>query len=298
MGLKTQAAGIGSLAEPVRRALYEYVVAQSQPVGREEAAVAVDVPGHKANFHLDRLVDEGLLEVEFRRLTGRTGPGAGRPAKLYRRSAREWLVSLPPRRYDLVGHILAAGVERAGRDGMPLDDALHEAARTEGTGIGDEARVLPESPSLSDVLANQGYQPRTEDDAIVLANCPFDSLAQEHTALVCGLNCSFVQGVAEGLGRDDVKARLEPRLGHCCVTLRSTRTNAPGRRAAGGPFERAAPAPRVVDLDARRALAGDVDVVEERKGRGANSSPDLASGAMQRRRRLISPHMTTGTEHS
>ena len=220
MELEAQAAGIGSLAEPVRRALYEYVVAQPQPVGREEAAAAVDVPGHKANFHLDRLVDEGLLEVEFRRLTGRTGPGAGRPAKLYRRSDREWAVSLPPRRYDLVGHILAAGVERAGRERVDLDDALRDAAVAEGETLGAAARSVPGSPSLAEVLAAQGYQPRTDDDTIVLANCPFDSLAKEHTSLVCGLNCSFVQGVADGLGRDDVEARLEPRPGLCCVTVR------------------------------------------------------------------------------
>ena len=103
MDLEAQAAGIGALAEPIRRALYEYVVAQPEPVGREQAAQAVGVPGHKAIFHLDRLVEEGLLAVEYRRLGGRTGPGAGRPSKLYRRAEREWSVSLPPRRYDLVG---------------------------------------------------------------------------------------------------------------------------------------------------------------------------------------------------
>jgi predicted ArsR family transcriptional regulator len=222
--LETQAAGIGSLAEPVRRALYEYVVAQPHTVGREEAASAVGVPAHKANFHLDRLVEEGLLEVEFRRLTGRTGPGAGRPAKLYRRSDREWAVSLPPRRYDLVGHILAAGVERARQGEVTVDDALHDAARTEGAGIGDEARSLPGTPSLSDVLAAQGYLPRTDAEVLVLANCPFDSLAQEHTALVCGINCSFVQGVADGLGRDDLEARLEPEPGRCCVVVGERRT--------------------------------------------------------------------------
>lgn len=221
MELETQAAGIGALAEPVRRALYEYVVTRAQPVGREEAAAAVGVPGHKANFHLDRLVAEGLLEVEFRRLSGRTGPGAGRPAKLYRRSDREWAVSLPPRRYDLVGHILAAGVERARRDDVAVDDALHDAAREEGTTIGAEARSASGPPTLADVLAHQGYEPRTDDDVLVLANCPFDSLAQEHTELVCGLNCAFVQGVAHGLGRDDLEARLEPEPGRCCVTVRS-----------------------------------------------------------------------------
>lgn len=216
MDIETQAAGIGALAEPVRRALYEYVVAQSEPVGREQAAAAVGLPGHKAIFHLDRLVEEGLLEVEFRRLSGKSGPGAGRPSKLYRRSEREWSVSLPARRYDLVGRILAAGVDRARREQVELDDALDEAATAEGVSVGDDARPR----SLSDVLTHEGYEPRAEDDALVLANCPFDALAQDHTDLVCGLNRSFVQGVADGLGRNDLKACLEPQQGHCCVKIR------------------------------------------------------------------------------
>lgn len=216
MDIQTQAAGIGALAEPIRRSLYEYVVAQPEPVGREQAAEAVELPVHKAIFHLDRLVDEGLLEVEFRRLSGRSGPGAGRPAKLYRRSEREWSVSLPPRRYDLVGHILATAVDRARREQVTLDEALDEVAAAEGVALGQEARPSP----LPDVLAHQGYEPRTQDDVLVLANCPFDSLAQEHTELVCGLNRSFVQGVVDGLGRDDVTACLEPERGHCCVKVR------------------------------------------------------------------------------
>jgi len=113
--LSEQASSIGALAEPVRGALYAFVVAQREPVSREQAADGVDVPVHTAKFHLDKLVEEGLLDVEFRRLTGRTGPGAGRPSKLYHRSAREVSVSLPERRYDVVGRILAGGVVRAER---------------------------------------------------------------------------------------------------------------------------------------------------------------------------------------
>lgn len=108
MDLGAQAAGIGALADDTRRALYEYVVAQPDPVGREQASSALGIAQHNVSFHLDRLVSEGLLDVEFRRLTGRSGPGAGRPSKLYRRAPREFGVSLPPRRYDLVGDILAA----------------------------------------------------------------------------------------------------------------------------------------------------------------------------------------------
>lgn len=216
MDLATQAAGIGALAEPIRRALYEYVVTQPEAVGREAAATAVGVAAHKANFHLDRLVDEGLLEVEFRRLSGKTGPGAGRPSKLYRRSAREWSLSLPARRYDLAGHILAAGVDCARRQQIALADALDQAAHDEGESVGAEARPR----SLVDVLADQGYEPRIDEAVLVLANCPFDALAVQHTDLVCGLNRAYVQGVADGLGHTDVRACLEPEDGQCCVKVR------------------------------------------------------------------------------
>jgi predicted ArsR family transcriptional regulator len=219
--LGRQAAGIGVLADDTRRALYEYVVAQPDPVGREQAASALDLPVHRATFHLDRLVAEGLLDVEFRRLSGRTGPGAGRPSKLYRRAAQEFAVSLPARRYELVGDILAAAVTRAAEGGS-LDRALDECARDEGLGIGGAATGLDESlDALAEVLAGQGYEARVDDGTVILANCPFDALARRHTGLVCGLNRSFVQGVADGLGCD-ATARLEPSDERCCVTARTT----------------------------------------------------------------------------
>jgi predicted ArsR family transcriptional regulator len=217
--LSRLAAGIGVLADDTRRALYEYVVAQPEPVGREQAAAAVDLPLHRASFHLDRLVTEGLLEVEFRRLTGRTGPGAGRPSKLYRRSGQEFAVSLPERRYELVGEILATAFARA-TGGAELDRALDESAREEGVDIGTAAAGLGDSLSaLAEVLAGQGYEARLEDGTVVLANCPFDALARTHTDLVCGLNRSFVQGVADGLGCD-ATACLQPDPERCCVTAR------------------------------------------------------------------------------
>src|SRR3954462_5355226 len=138
-------AGIAALAEPARRALYLYVVAQADPVGREQAAAALGMPVHSAKFHLDRLVAEGLLDVEFRRLTGRTGPGAGRPSKLYRRSASEFAVSVPQRRYDLAGRILAAAVDRATAEGVPVAtvvrDVATEAGRQAATDVADADSV-------------------------------------------------------------------------------------------------------------------------------------------------------------
>ncbi|GAA1172354.1 helix-turn-helix domain-containing protein [Ornithinimicrobium humiphilum] len=226
-------AGIGALAEPTRRRLYDYVVAQPGPVGREQAARELDLPLHTVSFHLDRLVRDELLEVEYRRLGQRTGPGSGRPSKLYRRAAREVAVSLPPRRYDLVGEVLAAGVARA-LAGTPLEASLEREAAEAGRVAGEEA--AGEDPvgggpgealeALAATLEPLGYEPRrtgpedADAPSLLLANCPFHALAQRHTELVCGLNQHFVQGVAEGLGRGEVQACLEPGEGRCCVVAR------------------------------------------------------------------------------
>jgi predicted ArsR family transcriptional regulator len=220
----TQAAGIGALVDETRRGLYEYVVREPDPVGREQAASALDLPLHTASFHLDRLVAEGLLEVEFRRLSGRTGPGAGRPSKLYRRAGRTFAVSLPPRRYDLVGDILAEAVTRAAA-GDTLDQSLAASAHEEGLALGRGATGLAAEatlPAVAGVLAGQGYEPRVDEDVVTLRNCPFDDLARKHTQLVCGLNRTFVQGVVDGLERADATACLEPEDGWCCVKVRPT----------------------------------------------------------------------------
>jgi predicted ArsR family transcriptional regulator len=214
--LSVQATGIGALAEPVRRDLYLFVVGEAEPVSREQAAAGVGVPLHTAKFHLDKLVDSGLLAVEFRRLTGRTGPGAGRPSKLYRRGDQELAVSLPERRYDLAGRILATAVERAAAERVPVDAAVREAAREEGRRAADDAGEQP----VVDVLAAHGYEPRTREDEVVLANCPFDALVRDHTALVCGLNEQFVGGVIDGLDCTEWQACLDPEPGLCCVRLR------------------------------------------------------------------------------
>lgn len=219
---------IAALAEPVRRALYRFVVRQAAPVSRDEAAEGVGVPRHVAKFNLDKLAEDGLLETEFSRPPGRSGPGAGRPAKRYRRADREIALSLPERRYDLAGHVMAAALEAATGTGAPAGDALQEAARRTGRDAGAAARTgLGTRPSsarlrerLAEVLADHGYEPRTSSSGLALDNCPFHALAEEHRALVCGMNRDLVAGVLEGLGADRLRAELDPAPGRCCVTVR------------------------------------------------------------------------------
>jgi predicted ArsR family transcriptional regulator len=220
------ASALASLADPTRRRLYRFVAREPGPVSREQAAEGVGVAGHTAKFHLDKLVDEGLLEVEFRRLTGRTGPGAGRPAKLYRRSDREVALSLPERHYDLLGRILAEAVEVATDSGTAVGQAAASVAHREGHNLGEAAagRTAGGEPlaRLASTLEPNGYEPRLEDDRMVLENCPFDRVARDHTELVCGLNLHYVEGVLSGLGCAEVQARLEPSPGRCCVSARAT----------------------------------------------------------------------------
>jgi predicted ArsR family transcriptional regulator len=221
-----QVARVSALGEPVRRALYRFVVAQPEPVSREAAAAGVGVAHHVAKFHLDKLETDGLLDVEYRRPAGRGGPGAGRPTKLYRRAAREVAVSLPQRRYDLAGSIMASAITTARHTATPVAEAVTAAARDAGRALGEQARqAIDRRPggdaieTLRDVLADNGYQPLTDAGGITLANCPFGTLATSYTELVCGINLDLVDGLRTVLQADDLRARLAPAAGRCCVVL-------------------------------------------------------------------------------
>lgn len=222
----SQVSGISALVEPARRALYLYVVAQQEPVSRDQAAEAAALPRHTAKFHLDRLVEEGLLHTEFRRLTGRRGPGAGRPSKLYYRSTRQVAVTLPERHYDLAAQILARAIEESISDGGSVRDAVRRAAtdagRLLGSGARGEARSAePDSRlhAVADLLREQGYEPRVNEDEISLSNCPFDALSRQHTELVCGMNLDLITAMLERPEYADVRASLHPAPDRCCVTL-------------------------------------------------------------------------------
>jgi len=219
-GFAQRVSKVGALADPIRRALYHFVARQPGAVSRDQAAQGIEVPRHTAKFHLDKLVDEGLLTTEFRRLTGRSGPGAGRPAKLYRRTRKEISVSLPHRRYDLASHVLADAVERA-LDGTPMADALRDAADN-AAAVVLEAWTPDDGPDLSrvaGVLTRLGYEPRRDGDALTLGNCPFDRLSADHRSIVCGLNRHFVESLDHRLGCDDLEViEAQPGPG-CCVRI-------------------------------------------------------------------------------
>lgn len=225
--------GIAVLDQPLRRELYRLLSERDGWLSRDEAADALGVARSVAAFHLDKLAEAGIVEVHFERVSGRSGPGAGRPAKLFRRRHDELSASVPDRHYELAGSLLAAGVADAIRTGRPVADCLGAAAQAAGCRIGERARRERGAAAIdedgvevvSDVLAHHGYEPRIEDGddergEVALANCPFHRLAEQERNLVCGMNLDFVKGIIDGVGHTDrLTAKLAPERGFCCVRI-------------------------------------------------------------------------------
>jgi predicted ArsR family transcriptional regulator len=220
-------AAIGSLSEPVRRRLYDYVAEQHDAVGRDDAASALGIGRPLAAFHLDRLARDGLLDVEYRRRSGRSGPGAGRPAKLYRRSRREWAVSLPARRYGVAAELFARALESEGEAAV---EAVTAVAHEYGVGLGRAARdtaaagaarsPVDEQGELLAVLDDAGFEPDVDDTgAIRLRNCPFDALVPQHREVTCGMNLAALRGVRDGLGSGSLTPVRRTEPGYCCVAF-------------------------------------------------------------------------------
>ena len=221
-------AAVAALNDPVRLALYEYVAGQSAPVSRDEAAEAIGVHRDMAAYHLDRLADLGLVEVEFRRLSGKQGPGAGRPSKLYRRSAREVQVSLPPKRYDVAARLFAESlaarnptkslIEIAGAFGESLGARTRQRVRGQ-----DDGRRLLESIALT--LQDYGYQPSLSDGQLTLRNCPFDPLSVEYRDIVCAMNRAVMDGLLTGLKARHLRTVFQPtpQAKPCCVAINRQR---------------------------------------------------------------------------
>jgi predicted ArsR family transcriptional regulator len=217
-------ASIASLDDPVRAAVFVFVSQAGGDVSRDQAATAVGVTRRVAAFHLDRLADEGWLDVSYRRLSKRTGPGAGRSSKLSRRSRRAVRVSVPPRNYELLAGLLAAVLNQKGGE----LDRVQPVASDFGEQLGASARArLGPRPSrakfdgaLSAQLTEQGYEPFLEAGVLRLRNCPFHELARANKDLVCNLNLALMQGLTRGLDMPRVTPAREDREGLCCVAFR------------------------------------------------------------------------------
>jgi predicted ArsR family transcriptional regulator len=214
-------AAVSSLEDPVRARLYRLVSASAAPLGRDAAAAAAGIGRPLAAYHLDKLIELGLLTATYQRPGERGGPGAGRPAKLYARSGREFSVSVPAREYELAARLLAIAVEADSAGSSRA--ALKDAARQYGQNLARQATPATAADTtdrLQDVLRSRGFEPwQDREGAVRLRNCPFHSLASLHPDLVCGMNVAMIDGLVAGLGGTGLHPDLDPRAGQCCVVI-------------------------------------------------------------------------------
>ncbi len=209
---------VAALVDPVRRALYEHVRRERRPVTREEAAQAVDVSRNLAAFHLDKLVEVGMLHARYE-APAEQPRGRGRTPKVYEATDGGLSLTVPQRRYELVGTILADAIATEPAD---AGVAAHRRAAQLGHDIGVAAAGIRDAAigKATRALTDLGYEPRAGEDGIVLGNCPFHALATRHTALICGINAEFIAGLLAGLGCEALRAELRPRPDGCCVCVR------------------------------------------------------------------------------
>ncbi len=231
---------LASVSEPTRRRVFDHLRGAGEPATRDQVAAALGLGRPITAFHLDALAKSGLVEVDYARPPGRRGPGAGRPAKRYRVTAREIAASLPARRYDLAGRILAAGVRDASRErGGDARAATFAAAETTGRQLGEEHRdehgELPSAGEIERVravLAGLGYEPVEEPGAetaaepgerrgpaVRLRNCPFHAVVEVEPDLVCQLNLHLLSGLLDGMSVHHLEPRFAPTPGECCVRI-------------------------------------------------------------------------------
>jgi predicted ArsR family transcriptional regulator len=207
-------AAVASLGDESRRRLFAFVASSPVPVGRDDAAGALGLPRSTASFHLDRLVQDGLLAVEFRKLGGKAGPGSGRPAKMYRTAQAEVGASVPDRNYDLAGELMVAAIEESTTAGEPVRDALLRTSYAKGRAM------AAGSGSFAEFLAAEGYHPEADGEGgYALLNCPFHRLADGHTSVVCAMNGAFLSGAAAGCGVPETLVAENSVPGQCCARI-------------------------------------------------------------------------------
>jgi predicted ArsR family transcriptional regulator len=207
-------AAVASLGDEKRRQLFQLVASSDGAVGRDAAADALGLPRSTASFHLDKLVQDGLLAVEFQKAAGKAGPGSGRPAKMYRPAASEVSASVPDRNYDLAGELLASAIEHSMATGDPVSDSLRLTSYRKGQELAAGAE------GLTEFMAGEGYEPRPGGDGgLVLASCPFHRLSDGHPDVVCAMNGSFLRGAAAACGEPEDRIAPNSVQGQCCARI-------------------------------------------------------------------------------
>jgi predicted ArsR family transcriptional regulator len=214
---------LASLADPARRSVYAFVVEHATGADRNQVAAALDLSRSLAAYHLERLVEDGLLTARFEHRGTRRGPGSGRPSKIYERADTEFEVSLPPRDYGLAARVMADALDALADQGT---NAITAAAQRQGSELRASGSLAKGGPADLDAVARElagfGYEPYPRDDCLRMRNCPFDAIARDHRELVCSMNVALVRSLLDAGPKGAFDVALEPEDNECCVAIRAS----------------------------------------------------------------------------
>jgi predicted ArsR family transcriptional regulator len=202
-----------AIGDRERRETLLFARAHQQPLTADEVAAAQGIHRNVARGRLERLAEAGLLIASFERRTGRTGPGAGRPAKTYRVAPELTAIEFPKRRYEqLIGLVVDALPERGRRE------RLHEIGIAFGREFAREMRLRSAKTfrtaldRVCAALGALGYQAAIaemsgERAVITTATCPLRPLVRAHPALATldqGMWSALVARAFEGIDIDQI----------------------------------------------------------------------------------------------
>jgi predicted ArsR family transcriptional regulator len=200
----------GTLGDATRRGIYISVRESPEPMTASRIAELFDIHSNVARHHLDRLVADGYLRVTRRRVDGRTGPGAGRPAKHYEPTSKPVSVQFPVRRHDLLAELLLRVVERVAPDRAAdiAEEVGLEYGRELATEIGfpDDAGYDAAARAVATALMGVGFEVEAQPGGhrLVTRFCPFGETATNHPDVVCRLDQGLVRGLLESARNGNV----------------------------------------------------------------------------------------------
>lgn len=194
---------------------------EREGIGVRALADATGMHENTIRFHLNRLVEDGLVERR------QVAPGTpGRPPLRFVASSGG--MDEEPGNYALIARVLSEGLAGATDD---IEGTAVEFGRRWGRVRGAQAaaRSGHDRPTLEDaieelarILEEAGFEPEIEPGAqetvVRIHNCPFRQLARDDQTIPCGVHRGIMEGVLEGVGTGEAVTRLDPWVTpHLCV---------------------------------------------------------------------------------
>lgn len=195
-----------ALGDPTRRAIYVAVRESPEPMTTSRVAELFEIHPNVARHHLDKLAADDWLVVSQRRPAGKTGPGAGRPAKTYEASKREVSIHFSPRRYELLVDLLMRVLVRVAPEDVSriAEEVGHEYGRELANEIGapDDTGYTEAVQAVAVAMTGLGFSmdPDVEGQRLLTSHCPFGEAATDHPDVVCSLDRGIVTGLVGALG--------------------------------------------------------------------------------------------------